>query len=169
MLMPGSSLSKDPLRDQEVYFIHDLGYGRSFWALWSNFGAYQAYHAPLLYRVVEEPYLSLRRVLLEQYPQALELDLPTDLKRQAYRQIRRAELPESVREKIRLALLQAQQKRLELYLSQGFEADDLLSLKRFKRRYRQLARIYHPDYGGSSERFMLLQETYQQACRSWKF
>lgn len=149
----------------DVFLIHELGLGRCFWAYWPRQSDLQALHFPKLQAVSEMSPESLREDLLSRFPDASELELSADSKRQLYRQIQRAILPDAVRDKIAAALKVQRGLQEEEYVQVGFSPDDLLSLKALKMRYRELARQAHPDRGGDPERFKVLQSLYERARR----
>lgn len=151
-----------------VYLIHDLGLGRCFWAYWPNADDIQGHHAPAAYATIESPLAELRTQLEARYPEAQALAMPPDAVRELYRRIRRAELPEEVRQRISATLQSQRRQRRDRFAAAGFLPEELEDLAALKRRYRQLATEHHPDRGGDSEKFKALHALYRQAVRRLK-
>lgn len=150
---------------QPVYLIHDLGLDRCFWAYWPSQEAFQSFHFPQTSATLEDNYLGVRSQLQARYPDAMEINLSKEAARQIYRLIRRAELPEAVRNRIITELAQRRQQQRQLYVAAGFLPHELEDLKALKRSYRRLVRLHHPDQGGDADNFKHLQTLYEQACR----
>ncbi|HEY9842980.1 MAG TPA: hypothetical protein V6D23_21110 [Candidatus Obscuribacterales bacterium] len=165
MPTPDSSSTEATDPAQGVYILHELSPGRSFWAFWPNRESYRAIHFPQAYAVRDETPEVLRPELMARFAQADEISVSREGAHQLYRQIRRAELPQDVRDRIATALAERRQQQRQLYLAAGFLAHELDDLRALKRRYRQLARQHHPDCGGDPEYFRHLQQLYEQACR----
>jgi len=150
--------------DIPVFFIHAVVNSRYFWAFWPGLSHLEANCFPQEYQVTVLSPKQIRYELQLKYPRIQELDFSNAFKRELYRRVKRAELPEAVQEKIRLTLqLQCKSWQKPL-LNAGFSLDDLSDLKALKRRYRQLLYQHHPDHGGEDDAFLSLQALYQQAC-----
>ncbi|MGV3525614.1 MAG: hypothetical protein ACO1RX_15425 [Candidatus Sericytochromatia bacterium] len=149
--------------ERPLWLLHHLGFGRCFWACWTQGKAFLEGLSPSCYATSELLEIQLREQLLRDMPESHELEAEPSLKEQIYRRIRRAELPAAVREQIATALHQQRQVREEAYAELGFGTDDLQSLDSLRQRFRVLAYGCHPDHGGNPEHFQTLQQAYQQA------
>lgn len=150
-----------------VYFIYplDSDHDRWFWAVWLHEKDFVAQYAPRDYGMSGEPVRSLLDKVLMNYPSAQALMLSKTSYQGIYRRVRRSELPWDVQTKIRETLAQRKQERDGRFESLGFLPEHRESPETVKQRFRQLARRYHPDNGGSAEGFMCLKQVYGELMR----
>lgn len=150
-----------------VYFIYplDTEQDRWFWALWSHEAALITQYAPRDYGVSAESPQCLLQQILGDYPTAQPLMISGILSRDIYRRVRRAELPWDVQQQIRETLAQQRQARETHFERLGFSVEHQQTPAAVKRRYRELARRYHPDNGGSAALFMGLKQAYSELMR----
>lgn len=148
---------------QAVFLIHTIVNERYFWAYWPSLKHFEADLFPESYQITTQTAEHIRDNILLENPLARELEYSEAFKRNLYRRVKRAELPEAVQEKIRTALKHQRKTWQDDLLQVGFQLEDLKDLSHLKRRYRQLLYQHHPDYGGEDEAFLYLQKLYQRA------
>lgn len=150
-----------------VYFIYPLDreQDRWFWAVWSHEVSLITQYAPSDYGISRDKPRGVLQQIVTAYPQAQALMMPHVLARDIYRRVRRAELPWDVQQHIRETLAQQKQSREQHFESLGFGVEHLQSPAALKRRFRELARRYHPDNGGSAALFVGLKQAYSELMR----
>ncbi len=150
-----------------VYFIYplDRDQDRWFWAVWSHDVPLITQYAPTDYGISRDKPCGVLEQIIMAYPQAQALMMSHVLARDIYRRVRRVELPWHVQQHIRETLAQQKQSR-ELHFERlGFGLEHRQTPTALKRRFRELARRYHPDSGGSEALFVGLKQAYSELMR----
>lgn len=166
-------------RANPIFLTHPLSDGRYLLACWNWNRRYLADELPDRWEVITREQLAVKR---EAFQQAGFRPIhPLETRReQIWKQIQAAQKPPQMTPKQRAKYEARQarkreqeeleseyQRKLSGQSDQFRQAFVGLNQDGIRRQYRTLARIYHPDAGGSADSFRLLEAAYRAALRGY--